>query len=275
MNGPKLKLTVDQQKVTVAGDRFQLTTIGPADESGMLAPDDVMLGFAESAQMETVISELQAMTRRSYGQFCGVARALEMLGERWSLLVIRDLLVSPKTVAELQTGLPRIPADVLSARLREFENAGIVTRPDGAVRYELTEYGKELDDIILRVGLWGARQLGDPRSDEIVTVDSLIMAMRATFQPRNAKGVRVSYELRVGDIVLNVRVNDGQLVAAAGPLPDADLVFEPGLTLKGLMSGELSAADAIKDRGVRLIGDPALVELFAQLFHIGPDVSSV
>lgn len=275
MSGPKTKLMVDQQGATFAGDRFQLTTVGPAGDSGMLTPDDVVLGFAESAEMETVISELQAMTRRSYGQFCGVSRALEMLGERWSLLIIRDLLVSPKTVADLQTGLPRIPADILAARLREFEHAGIVARPDGSVRYELTEYGKELDDIILMVGRWGARQLGVPRPEEIVTSDSLIMAMRATFQPAHANGVRVSSSFWVGDVVVNLRVNDGELTVAAGPLPGADLVFESGMALKGLMSGELSAADVVEDKNVRLTGDPALVELFARLFHIGPDVSSI
>ncbi|HEX3588095.1 MAG TPA: helix-turn-helix domain-containing protein [Pseudonocardiaceae bacterium] len=271
---------VDQQGgVTVAGDHFQLTTAGPTAESGALAPDDVVFGLVESAQMETIISELEAMTRRSYGQFCGVSRALEMLGERWSLLIVRDLLVSPKSVADLQAGLPRIPADILAARLRDFERAGIVTRraapqPEDSVRYELTEYGTELDDIILRVGRWGARQLGDPRPEEIVTIDSLIMAMRATFQPEMAKGVHVSYEIRVAGIVYNVRVDDGELAVAAGPLPDADLIFEPGMTLKALMAREITPDDVIADEDVRLTGDPALVELFARMFRVGPRVSS-
>lgn len=275
MNGNKTKLMVDQRGVTIAGDNFQLTTAGPA-ESGGLSPDDVVFGLPESAQMEVVVAELEAMTRRSYGQYCGVSRALEMLGERWSLLIIRDLLVSPKTVTELQTGLPRIPADILAARMRDFERAGVVVHdgagPDDPIRYELTDYGKDLEDIILRIARWGARQLGSPRPEEIVTIDSLIMAMRATFQPDVARGVRASYELRVGEIVVNVRIDDGELVATEGPMPDADVILEPGLVLKGLMSGEVSVADAISDGSVTFTGDAALVELFARMFHIGPDV---
>jgi DNA-binding HxlR family transcriptional regulator len=267
---------VDQQGITVAGDDFQLTTAG---RSGELASDDVVFGLVESAQMETIISELEAMTRRSYGQFCGVSRALDILGERWSLLIIRDLLVSPKSVADLQTGLPRIPADILAARLRDFERAGIVARAAAAeedsARYELTDYGKELDDIILRIGRWGARQLGVPRPEEIVTIDSLIMAIRATFQPEPAAGVHASYELRMGDIVVNVRVSDSQLAVASGPLPGADLVLEPGMTLKALMAGEITAAELIADEHVTFTGDPALVELFGRMFHIGPSVSRV
>lgn len=269
---------VDQQGITVAGDHFQLTTASQPAASGELAPDDVVFGLVESAQMETIISELEAMTRRSYGQFCGISRALDMLGERWSLLIIRDLLVSPKSVADLQAGLPRIPADILAARLRDFERAGIVLRraaaqDEDSVRYELTDYGKELDDIILRIGRWGARQLGVPRPDEIVTIDSLIMAMRATFQPQMAVGVHASYELRIGDIVLNVRVSDSQLAVAAGPLPGADLVLEPGMSLKALMAGEITAAEMIAEEDVKFTGDPALVELFGRMFHIGPTVS--
>lgn len=272
-----MKMTVDRRGITLAGDHFELTATGQMDDSDGMTPDDVLFGLAESAAMEEVISGLQAMTRRSYGQFCGLSRAMEMLGERWSLLIIRDLLVSPKTAPQLQAGLPRIPADILAARLREFEHAGIVFRhattgPAESVSYELTEYGMELDDIILRVGRWGARQLGQPRPDEIVTTDSMIMAMRATFQPQNAQGVQVSYELRLVSIVLNLRIDDGELTVAAGPLPSADLIFEPGMTLKGLMSGEVSPADVVGDPNVRLIGDRSLVDLFARLFQIGPSV---
>lgn len=279
MTEAKMKLMVDQQGVTISGDNFRLTTVGSQADTSALAPDDIVFGVAESAQMEAIISELEAMTRRTYGQFCGVSRALEMLGERWSLLIIRDLLVSGKSVAELQNGLPRIPADILMSRLREFERAGVVRRrvaplPDDTVRYELTEYGMELDDIILRIGRWGARRLGDPRPEEIVTTNSLIMAMRSTFQPEATRGVQVSYEMRLGEVVLNMRVNDGELVAKPGPLPGADVVIQPGMALKGLMTGEISAAEAIENGSVQFTGDPAHVELFARMFHIGPSVGS-
>lgn len=270
MTGAKMKLMVDQQGVTIAGDKYQLTT---ANGAGDLAPDDVMFGVAESAEMETIISELEAMTRRTYGQFCGVSRALEVVGERWSLLIIRNLLVEPKRVADLQNGLPRIPADILAARLREFERAGLVRRtvappPDEAIQYELTDYGRELDEIVLSIGRWGARMLGDPRPEEIVTTDSLVMAMRATFQREAAKGVTVSYQMKIGEVVLHMRVDDGELTVGAGPLPDADLVFEPGMALKGMMNGHMTGAEALESGEVTIDGDPVLLDLFGRLFRI-------
>jgi DNA-binding HxlR family transcriptional regulator len=273
MAGAKTKLMVDQQGVTIAGDNFQLTTAGAATDPSVMAPDDVMFGVAESAEMETIISELEAMTRRTYGQFCGVSRALEVVGERWTLLIVRDLLVSPKRVADLQAGLPRIPTDILVSRLRELERVGVVRRmaglpADEPVGYELTEYGVELDEIVMSIGRWGARLLGDPRPEEIVTVDSLIMAMRATFQRDMAAGVQVSYEMRVGDVVLNMLVDDGRLTVSPGPLPGADLCFEPGMVLKRLLTGELSAAEAIESGAVSMQGDPTLLDLFTRMFVI-------
>src|SRR5216683_7345222 len=108
------------------------------------------------------------MGGRSYGQFCGFSYALELVGERWALLVVRDLVLGPKRFTELRRGLPRIPTNILSARLRELEDSGIVRRrilprPATGVVYELTEYGQDLEDIVLRLGLWGARSLRDPR----------------------------------------------------------------------------------------------------------------
>src|ERR671936_950820 len=112
--------------------------------------------------------------RRSYGQFCGLARAVEVVGERWALLIVRDLLVGPKRFTDLRRGLPRIPTNVLAERLRELEYAGVVRRrllprPAGSVVYELTPYGQELEEAVLPLGRWGARALGEPRPDEIVT----------------------------------------------------------------------------------------------------------
>src|ERR671925_2372047 len=144
------------------------------------------------------------MRPRTYGQYCGVARALELVGARWALLVVRDLILGPKRFTDLQRGLPRIPSNVLSSRLKELEYAGIVrrrllARPQTGVVYELTEYGRELEDILLRLGRWGAQLLAEPRPHDTVNADSLILALRATFQPEAARGLKVSYELRLGE----------------------------------------------------------------------------
>jgi DNA-binding HxlR family transcriptional regulator len=213
------------------------------------------------------------MTKRAYGQFCGLVRALEIVGERWALLIVRDLLVAPKRFTDLRQGLPRIPTNILSLRLRELEAAGVVRRrvlprPSGAVVYELTDHGNALEDVVLRLGRWGAKSLGEPGPEDIVTVDSLVMAMRSTFHPEAAHGLDVRYELQVGEIVLHVRIDGGRLEVAEGARPDPDLVIETGPAIKALMAGEMSPADAIDTGSVRLTGDPTLLARFVEVFQI-------
>jgi DNA-binding HxlR family transcriptional regulator len=247
---------------------------------------------------------VNGVTTRTYGQYCGVARALEMVGERWALLIIRDLLVGPKRYTDLRSGLPKIPTNVLATRLKELEQAGVVVRrvqprPSGAVVYELTPYGAELEELVLGLGRWGARSLGELRPGEIATADSLIMALRSTFQPSEAAGLKVGYELRFGDVVIHARVDGGSLITGEGPLTAAaaavganaevdaaagadvdapadlvgsptDLVVEAMAPLSPLLSGELSAADVLANGIVRITGEPAELDRFAALFRIGP-----
>jgi DNA-binding HxlR family transcriptional regulator len=102
------------------------------------------------------------MARRNYGQSGGLAQALEIIGERWALLIVRDLLEGPRRFTDLRSGLPRIATNVLSARLKQLETAGVVRRrvlprPDGSVVYELTEYGRELEDVVVSLDRWGTR----------------------------------------------------------------------------------------------------------------------
>lgn len=213
------------------------------------------------------------MTTRAYGQFCGLARALDMVGERWSLLIIRDLLVGPRRYTDLKQGLPRIPTNILSARLKELEAAGIVERrllprPEGSVVYALTNYGGELETIVLAMGRWGAQRLDEPRDGEIVTTDSLVMALRSTFHAAAARGLRLTYELRVGDIVIGARVRNGKVVVQAGAFPRPDLVIETGFAVKAIMADEMTPADALARGLVRVLGDPALLDTFVELFHI-------
>lgn len=212
---------------------------------------------------------------RVYGQYCGFARALEMVGERWALLVIRDLLTGPKRYTDLRQGLPKIPTNILAARLRELEQDGLVQRrvlprPSAAVVYELTDFGRELEDAVLAIGRWGARALGELRPGEVVSVDSMLMALRTTFQPDAAWGLTATYELRMGEIVLHARIVHGVLETGSGPLPGADLVIEAGPAIRALMAGELTAAEAVASGGVRLTGDASLLERFAGVFRIGP-----
>jgi DNA-binding HxlR family transcriptional regulator/putative sterol carrier protein len=213
------------------------------------------------------------MKRRSYGKYCGLAHALELVGERWALVLVGDLLRGPKRFTDLQRGQPRIPSNVLSARLKELEEAGVVRRrvlprPASGVGYELTEYGRELEDIILRLGLWGARSMADPRPDDVVTADTVLLALRTTFRPEAARELRASYELRLGQIVVHARVDDGTLEVDEGPIANADLVLETDLSLHPLLTGELGPAEAIENGRVRLTGKRKLFEQFVEVFHI-------
>jgi DNA-binding HxlR family transcriptional regulator/putative sterol carrier protein len=214
------------------------------------------------------------MATRSYAQHCGVARALEVVGERWALLVIRDLIPWPKRFTDLRRGLPRIPTNVLSARLKELEQAGVVQRrvlprPSGAVVYELTDYGRELEPIIVQLLLWGAKSLRDPRPEDTASASSLALGLRVAFRSEAAADLRASYELRVGDdVVVHVRIDRGELVIGEGQLPDADLTIETDLTLGALLRGELSPAEALATGAVTLTGDTELLDRFVDLFTL-------
>lgn len=214
------------------------------------------------------------MTVRGYGQFCGLARALELVGERWALLIVRDLLVGPRRFTDLRQGLPRIPTNVLADRLKELEHSGIVQRkvlprPAASVVYELTPYGSQLEEVVMRLGLWGAQSLGEPRADEIVTADSMVMALRSTFVPRAAERLTATFELHLGPVVLSARVERGKLTVTEGSATNPDLVLEAGPGIKDLLNGELSPRDALCDGRVRVIeGDPKLLERFVKVFRI-------
>jgi DNA-binding HxlR family transcriptional regulator len=215
------------------------------------------------------------VTPRTYGQYCGLARALEILGERWGLLIVRDLLVAPKRFTDLQRGLPGIPTSVLAARLKELEVAGVVRRrvlprPDGSIVYDLTAYGLELEDVLVRFGRWGAKSLGEPRADEIITIDSMVVALRSTFRSEAAQGVHATYELRLGEIVLNAHVDDGRVEVRPGPAPDADLSIEAGPQIRALMAGEIAPREALRKGFVRITGDDDLLVSFANIFRIDP-----
>jgi DNA-binding HxlR family transcriptional regulator len=215
------------------------------------------------------------MTARTYAQYCGLAYALDLVGERWALLIVRDLLLGPRRFTDLRRGLPGIPTNVLSARLKELEENGIVLRrvlprPATGVAYDLTDYGRGLEDVVLRLGLWGARSLGRPHAGDVVTPAALAVALRASFQPEAARGLRAAYEVHVGDAVVHARVDRGSVDVAEGPLAGADVVLEADQILRSVMAGEVSVDDAIEVGGLRATGDPALVARFQELFRLPP-----
>ncbi|GAA4967867.1 DNA-binding HxlR family transcriptional regulator [Nonomuraea thailandensis] len=214
------------------------------------------------------------MASREYGQFCGLARAMEMVGERWSMLIIRNLLIGPQRFTDLHKGLPAIPTNILSARLKQLEEAGLATRralprPERAVVYELTDYGRDLEPALVALGRWGARTLTEPRPGELVTAESVAMSFRTAYRPEAAPGVTVGYEVRMGDFTLRLQISDGELMVGIGPHPAPDLVIErlAGHPVRELMGGGRTPDELLGDGSLRIEGDPALLGRFAEMFR--------
>jgi DNA-binding HxlR family transcriptional regulator/putative sterol carrier protein len=219
-------------------------------------------------------------TTRTYGDGCATARALDLVGERWALLVVRELLLGPKRFTDLRRGLPNASPNVLSERLRELERAGIVRRrtlppPAGSRIYELTDWGLELEEIVMSLGRWAARSPTPPSDAPIASADSIILALRARFESGAAPGLRASYEVRLGDDRFRIQVADDEIKVARGEAhqPDAIIETDPD-TLNSVLWGTRSLADAQRSRRMTVEGDKALVERFVLLFPLpGPAVA--
>lgn len=211
------------------------------------------------------------MAARDYGQYCGLTRGLELVGERWALLIVRDLLVGPRRYGELAAGLPRIPSNVLAARLKELQEAGVVRRAPRSrvVVYELTPYGRELEPVVHALGAWGFKAMGAPRDGQVVTADSMTIALRTAFRPEVAAGLPpTAYAARLGPAELLVRVDGAALEVRPGDGP-ADLAFAAGPDIRRLISGELTPEQAIATDVVEVLGGRrTLLHRFASTFHL-------
>lgn len=211
------------------------------------------------------------MAPRDYGQYGGVARAVELVGERWSLLIVRDLLVGPRRYGELAAGLPRIPTNILAARLKELQAAGIIRRAPRSriVIYELTSYGRELEPIVLALGAWGLAALEQPREEQVITADSMTMDLRSAFRPEVALDLpATAYAARVDSAHLLIRVDGSTLDVRRGEGP-ADLSFAAGPGIHRLIAGELDAREAIATGAVDVLsGRGALLDRFARTFRL-------
>ena len=211
------------------------------------------------------------MAARDYGQYCGVTQALELIGERWALLIVRDLLVGPRRYGELAEGLPRIPSNILAARLKELQEAGLIRRAPRSriIVYELTPYGRELEPIVLALGAWGFKAMGDPREEQIITPDSMTIALRTAFQPQVAATLpATAYGARFGPAELLIQVDGSTLDVTRGDGP-VDLAFAAGPEIRRIISGELAPERAIATGVVEVLrGRGDLLGRFASTFHL-------
>jgi DNA-binding HxlR family transcriptional regulator len=218
-------------------------------------------------------------TRRTYCDGCAAAHALDLVGERWALLVVRELLLGPKRFTDLRAGLPGVSPNVLAQRLRELEGAGVVRRrklpaPAASRVYELTNWGMELEPVIIRLGRWGARSASRPRVAAL-SVDSLVLSFRTMFDPRAAEGLNASYELRLGEDRFRAVVADGrfEVVRGGAEEPDATIEADP-VTLAALVYEGRPLAEALRSGDIKIEGDESAVERFLTLFPL-PEPASL
>ena len=217
---------------------------------------------------------------RKFDQYCPVAHALSLVGERWSLLIVRELLHGPKRYTDLAHGLPGIGTNILAARLKELEGYGIVEKrtlppPAASTVYELTEYGAELREAMYALARWGARTIGPPGPDDELYPEWGVNALPALFVTEAARGLTETYSLVVEGDPFTARVVNGVLEPSIGVGEDADMVVETDMeTFFGLASGELSPADAVKSGRAKLQGDLEALERCFRVLSLAPRITA-
>ncbi|MBP2185606.1 winged helix-turn-helix transcriptional regulator [Amycolatopsis magusensis] len=215
------------------------------------------------------------MDQRSYNQYCAIARTLDLVGERWTLLLVRELLTGPKRFGDLQKSLRGMGTGLLAARLKHLEREGLtqkVTLPPPArtPAYALTEAGQELGPVVLGLSRWGMKwALGERREAEVFQPGWALLAMQASFDPQAAAGVRAVFEFRIDEEVFHVRVEDGEIETALGPAQRPDAVIETsGDRFARLAEGRWRLTDGLKDGSATATGDRQVVRLLGKLFRL-------
>lgn len=209
---------------------------------------------------------------RTYGDPCGIARALDLVGERWALLVVRELLLGPKRFTDLRAGLPHVGPDVLSQRLRELEQAGVVHRgklppPAGSHVYQLTDWGRQLEPVVLGLGRWGSRAPFPP-GDGALGADSLVLALKTLYDPSRADGlIGRTFDLRLDGQPFEIRLAEEHLDALRGAArdPQATIATDPATLEAVLWHGRPPRSAELTIAGDRRAG-----QRFLSLFPLPP-----
>lgn len=200
------------------------------------------------------------MARRRYNQYCALAHALDRIGERWTLLIVRELLTGPRRYKDLLAALPGIGTNLLANRLQQLEKDGLIQRttlppPAGSPVYELTPEGRALEPALLALMKWARPSLGRPRKGQFARPGWALLAMKSTFRPQAARGVRETYEFRLDDEVFHVRVHDGALETAAGPAGNPALVLTAtNQNFLALATGRLPPKKALASGVIKIDG---------------------
>lgn len=225
------------------------------------------------------LEKITKASPRRYDDSCGTAHALDLIGERWALLVMRELMMGPRRFGDLKTSLPGLSANVLTQRLEGLEAAGILRRrklpPPASVQvYELTEWGLEAEPILLSLGKWAIRS---PRHDTSLPISAVAMMLsfRAKFEPARAQGLNVSIGFLFDEDAFAVVVRDGALLIKRGEPAQADVVATgTPAAVGGLMYGK-APLDELERQGALLVtGDKTALQRFADLYEMPPKAGS-
>src|SRR5215213_2793804 len=210
---------------------------------------------------------------RTYGDACGAAQGLDLVGERWALLVVRELLLGPKRFTDLRKGLPGVSTNILADRLEMLEMAGVVRRrtlppPSASKVYELTDWGRELGPVVEAIGRWGARSPWRSGEDEI-GVDGLMVSFRTMFVPEAAGDLEASYEVVLGDQGFGLEVGGGGIRVYRGAPSDPDAKIETDVHTLGALVYEGRALDeALRAGDAEIGGDRSAIERLLGLFPL-------
>lgn len=217
--------------------------------------------------------------KRTYSDACGVARALDVVGERWALMVVRELLLGPKRFTDIRSGLPTVSPDVLAQRLRELEGAGVLERrtlppPAASQVYELTPKGLALEPVVIALGRWGGANAPPPPEGQVMSFDSHILSLRTLFDPALAGDLDATVELRLGEQSFRAVTAGGRFDIERGEAaaPDATISTAPG-TLIAIAHGHRELADAVRAGDVEVEGDAGVAERFVGLFPLPAPVA--
>lgn len=215
-----------------------------------------------------------ATKRRSYSDACGVARALDTMGERWALMIVRELLLGPKRFSDIRHGLPTLSPDVLTQRLRDLEESGVLVRrtlppPAASQVYELTPKGLALEPVLIELGRWGGANAAPPTEDMSMSLDAHLVSLRTLFDPERAGDMDATIQLRIEEQPFRVAIGGGEIVVERGEAaaPDATLTTDAA-TLLSLTHGPNSPQDVVAAGDARIDGDGDLVATFVTLFPL-------
>ena len=216
---------------------------------------------------------------RPHTDGCAAAHTLDLVGERWALLVARELMVGPRRFTDLRAGIPDISPNVLGQRLKELEGIGVLRRrklppPAASHVYELTDWGYELGPVLQSLGRWGSRSPTMPHDGEL-SLSSFILAMRTMFSPEAAKGLKATYQLILGEERFYVKVGGGRFEIEAGEIknPDATISASDHMSLVDVVFNDRSLAQAELSGDLEAEGNKRAVARFVELFPLPDTVS--